>query len=97
MNSYEVPDPILNTPFEKPKQHWFIQEGEQPEKREGRRPSVVFPARDQKEPWATDGRILTPSKEYTTGFDLVLVGLIRERLEAWQNAAIPARRAPPTI
>ncbi|MCI0350291.1 MAG: hypothetical protein L0Z53_12775, partial [Acidobacteriales bacterium] len=71
MNSYEVPDPILNTPFEKPKQYWFIQEGEQPEKREGRRPSVVFPARDQKEPWVADGKILTPSNEYTTGYNLV--------------------------
>lgn len=89
MTSYEVPDPILNTPFEKPKQYWFIQEGEQPEKRDGRRPSVVFPARDQKEQWVPDGKILSPSKEYMTGYDLVLVGLIRERLEAWRNAGYP--------
>jgi len=31
MSSYEVPEPILNSPFEKPKEYWYIQEGEQPE------------------------------------------------------------------
>ncbi len=46
--SYEVSEPVLNLPFEKPNRYWYIQEGEQPEQREGRRPPVVFPPRDQK-------------------------------------------------
>ena len=58
MNSYEVPDPIQNSPFEKPERYWYIQEGEQPDLRDGRRPSVVFPPRDQKEQWTLDERLL---------------------------------------
>src|SRR2546426_2563801 len=85
MSSYEVPEPIQNSPFEKPTKHWYIQEGEEPELREGWRPSVVFPPRDQKEPWTLDERLLCPSKEYPSGYDLVLVNLIRERVEAWQK------------
>jgi type III restriction enzyme len=89
MSSYEVSEPILNSPFEKPAEYWYIQEGEQPERRKGRRPPVVFPPRDQKEPWTLDARVLRPSKEYPAGYELTLVSLIRERLEAWQKAGHP--------
>jgi type III restriction enzyme len=85
----EVSEPILNTPFEKPKEYWYIQEGEEPERRPGRRPSVVFPPRDQTTPWSMDERLLRPSEQYPTGFELVLVNLIRERVEAWQQAGYP--------
>lgn len=86
----EVDEPILNTPFEEPTRYWYIQEGEPPVKREGkRRPSIVFPPRDQKEPWKTDDKLLQVSKEYPSGYDLVLVNLIRERLEAWQSQGYP--------
>jgi type III restriction enzyme len=51
MASYEVSEPIQNSPFEKPSRYWYIQEGEKPELREGRRPPVIFPPRDQKEEW----------------------------------------------
>jgi type III restriction enzyme len=70
MASYEVSEPILNSPFEKPSRYWYIREGEQPELRAGRRPPIVFPPRDQKEPWTVDGRLLAVSKEYPTGFEL---------------------------
>jgi len=43
--SYEVSEPILNSPFAKQKKCWYIQEGEEPEKRTGRRPPIVFPPR----------------------------------------------------
>lgn len=89
MSSYEVPEPIQNPPFEKPKKYWYIQEGEEPELRDGWRPSVVFPPHDQKEPWTLNENILRPSKEYPSGYDLVLVNLIRERLEAWQQQGYP--------
>ena len=36
MAQYEVPDPILNSPFAEPAEHGYIQEGEEPERREGR-------------------------------------------------------------
>ena len=86
MSSYEVPEPILNEPFKKPTQYWYIQEGEEPQCRMGRRPPIVFPPRDQKEMWTLDGKILSASKEYPAGFELAIVSLIRERLEAWQEA-----------
>src|SRR6516225_1158179 len=80
MSSYEVPEPILNSPFEKPSRYWFIQEGEKPELREGRRPPVVFPPRHQKEEWM-ETVLLRRSKEYPTGYELALVSLIRERID----------------
>jgi type III restriction enzyme len=42
MSAYEVPQPILNSPFDEPQEHWHIVEGEMPEQRLGRRPSMYF-------------------------------------------------------
>jgi hypothetical protein len=84
MSSYEVSEPILNSPFERPGRYWYIQEGEQPQLREGRRPPVIFPPRDQKEEW-TETALLRRSREYPAGYELVLVSLIRERIEAWRG------------
>src|SRR5665811_1527408 len=91
MSGYpEVAEPILNSPFEKPTCYWYIREGEQPQRIEGqRRPSVVFPPREQKTPWLVDERLLKPSKQYSSGFELALVNLIRERLESWQSQGHP--------
>ena len=70
--------------------YWYIQEGETPILKEGRRrPSVIFPPRDQKEPWKTDEKLLKPSTEYPSGYELALVNLIRERLVAWQGQGYP--------
>jgi len=30
MNNYEVPEPILNSPYEEPAAHWHIEEGKVP-------------------------------------------------------------------
>ncbi len=91
MSGYpEVAEPILNSPFEKPTRYWYIREGEQPQLIEGqRRPSIVFPPREQKTPWLVDERLLKPSKQYPSGFELALVNLIRERLESWQSQGYP--------
>lgn len=88
----EVGEPILNSPFEKPTRYWYIREGEQPELRPAspgqpkRRPAMIFPPRDQREVWTLDGTILRPSKDYPSGCELALVDLIRERVEAWEQA-----------
>ena len=37
MNAHEVPEPILNSPFEEPEAHWWITEHDPPEQRAGRR------------------------------------------------------------
>lgn len=41
--TYEVNEPILNSPFDEPSRYWFIRDGYEPELREGRRPSIVYP------------------------------------------------------
>jgi type III restriction enzyme len=87
--SYEVSEPILNSPFEKPSRYWYIQEGEEPELRSGRRPPVIFPPRDQREPWTVNPSLLRPSPQYPAGFELALVALIRERVEAWRQQGYP--------
>ena len=86
--SFEVLEPILTSPFEKPGRYWYIQEGEEPQLREGRRPPVIFPPRDQKEQW-TETALLQRSKEYPAGYELALVSLIRERLEVWRGQGYP--------
>jgi type III restriction enzyme len=89
MSSFEVAEPIQNTPYEEPQRYWFIQEGEQPQLRNGRRASVVFPPREQQHPWTVDPRILQPSPEYASGFEMVLVNLIRKRVAQWKAEGYP--------
>jgi len=88
--SFEVGEPIQNSPFEEPKRYWYIREGEYPQLIEGRRrAAVVFPPRDQKRAWDEDERILRPSKEYANGFEMVMVNLIRERVAEWKKQGYP--------
>jgi type III restriction enzyme len=79
MSSYEVPSPILNGPFEAPAEHWWLVEGEPPERRPGRRPAMYYyiePGRDQTQ---------------RGGFHIELkrVNQIRERLNAWREQGWP--------
>src|SRR5438132_138881 len=91
--AYEVPEPILNSPFEEPARHWYIREGEQPELRDGRRPAIVYPPREERKdrqvPWSLADGALRPSPDYAPGFELALVNLIRERVKAWRQAGYP--------
>ncbi|MDO8722927.1 MAG: hypothetical protein Q7J31_12010 [Syntrophales bacterium] len=89
MQSYEVPTPILNSPFHPPGEYWYIREGETPHRREGRRDAVVFPPRDQRQACDLTDGTLKPSEEYPGGYELTLVNLIRERLDAWQTQGWP--------
>jgi type III restriction enzyme len=81
--AYEVPEPILNSPFDEPAEHWHIVEGEAPERRPGRRPAVYY-YRDPK-------AIPAPNETGTGGtpVELKLVNLIRERVKAWRTAGYP--------
>jgi type III restriction enzyme len=73
MSSYEVPEPIINSPFDEPKQHWHIEEGKDPELRPGRRPAMYF----YRDPKAKPER----SEQGNVGIaiELKLVNRIRER------------------
>lgn len=87
--SFEVAEPILNSPFEEPREYWYIREGEMPERRTGRRRSVVFPPRTQTREWDLSDRTLTKSDEYPGAYEMVLVNQIRQRLAAWRKAGYP--------
>ncbi len=83
MSAYEVPQPILNSPFEEPQEHWHIVEGEEPAQRPGRRPAMYF-YRDPK---------VKPEKEYGTvagtAIELKLVNRIRAQVKKWRSDGYP--------
>lgn len=88
-SSFEVAEPILNRPFDEPQQYWYLREGESPEKRAGRRRSIVFPPRTQKTEWELSDGTLLKSEEYAGAYEMVLVNQIRERVSAWRKAGYP--------
>lgn len=83
MSGYEVAEPILNSPFEEPKEHWNIVEGETPDRRTGRRPAVYY-YRDPK--WRSDDN---GGSQAGVAIELKLVNLIRERVKAWREQGYP--------
>src|SRR5437870_3194006 len=91
--AYEVPQPILNSPFEEPTAHWYIREGEAAEQRPSRRPALVYPPRDERHDrhveWNLSDGTLQPSKEYAPGYDMALVNRIRERVKNWRQQGYP--------
>jgi type III restriction enzyme len=86
--SFEVPEPILNSPFERPSRYWYIREGETAVQREGRRPAFVFKPEDREGDWSAEG-VLAPLPEYEGAYELKLVNLVRERVETWRAAGYP--------
>ena len=88
-SSFEVGEPILNNPFDEPRRYWYIREGEPPEKRNGRRRSIVFPPRTQKTEWDMSDVTLLKSGEYAGAYEMVLVNQIRQRVAAWREAGYP--------
>lgn len=93
MSSFEVPEPILNSPFAEPEKHWFIREGEAPELRPGRRPSIVFPPRDERHDrhveWTVTDGTLARSERYAPAYEMALVNRIREQVTRWREAGWP--------
>lgn len=83
MSAYEVPQPILNSPFAEPQEHWHIVEGETPSRKPGRRPAMYF-YRDPK---------AKPEKEYgnvaATAIELKLVNRIRVQVQKWRSEGYP--------
>jgi type III restriction enzyme len=81
--SYEVPQPILNSPYDEPRWHWWIEEGQPCEKREGRRASVYY----YRPPRGATGA--DAGSEVGTAIEMTLVNRIRERVKAWREAGWP--------
>jgi type III restriction enzyme len=82
MAEFEVPQPILNTPFDAPALHWYIEPGVPPEQRPGRRPAGYF----FRDPAASNDA----GEHAARGVwqELPLVNLIRERLDEWRALAL---------
>jgi type III restriction enzyme len=86
MAEFEVPQPIICTPFDEPAKHWHIEEGGAPaEPTPGRRPSQYFyrPPGEETEEGAPTG-ISVP---------LPLVNQIRTRLKDWRAQGYPGGTA----
>ena len=83
MNSYEVEEPILNSPYEEPAEHWHIEEGRLPEIRAGRRQAGYF-YRDPKAP-------ISSGEHEARGqwVGLTLVNQIREQMKDWRTKNYP--------
>ncbi len=81
MNAHEVPEPILNSPFEEPKAHWWITEHGPPERRAGRRPAMYF--------YRPPGREASQERQDAgTAIELKLVNRIRAKLAEWRPLAL---------
>ena len=83
MSNFEVPEPILNSPYDEPLEHWWIIEGQPLERRSGRRPAMYYyrePGRDQIDKGGYH-------------IELKRVNLIRERVKAWRAAGLAGRDA----
>ena len=87
--SFEVERPIINSPYEEPRRHWYIQEGEDPQLLEGRRSSFVFRPQDNSDPWDVDDGSLSPQPNYRNAYALTYVNLLRDRLTEWRRQGYP--------
>ena len=87
--SFEVPSPILCSPYIEPDRHWFIPEGAVPVVRDHRRPAFVFQPRDGELTWDLSDGTLSKLAEYDRAWELVLVNRIRERVAEWRAAGYP--------
>lgn len=83
MSSFEVGQPILNSPFEEPKAHWWILEGEPAQRRLGRRIAHYF-YRDPRSASKSGAEA-----DIGTMIELKLVMRVRERIAAWRAAGWP--------
>lgn len=83
MNNYQVPEPILNTPFAEPEAHWLIREGEEPARLPGRRAAMYYYRDPKATPDKYDGNAAGICIE------LKLVNRIRERVKAWRLSGYP--------
>jgi type III restriction enzyme len=81
MSGYEVPQPILNSPFDPPAEHWHIVEGEPPVRVTDRRKAVYF----YREPKAKSAQ----GQIGGVPVELALVNLVRERLDRWREQGYP--------
>ncbi len=79
---YEVDQPILNSPYAEPKEHWLITPGETPRRMTGRRRAMYYYR-------SPGGDTEANGEGRGTEVELPLVNLIRERLGEWRKVDYP--------
>jgi type III restriction enzyme len=84
MNNFEVPEPIINSPYEEPSTYWKIMEGEPLEKIVGRRPASYY----FKPPDSSRASLNQPESAGTL-IELKLVNRIRQRIKDWRSQGWP--------
>ena len=79
---FEVPTPILNSPFVEPAEYWDLREGEPPEQKTGRRSAGY---------WYRDPRAGVQGTAGSRGIwrEMTLVNTIRARVAEWRLAGRP--------
>ncbi len=87
--SFEVPSPILCSPYAEPDRHWFIPEGATPVVRTTRRPAFVFQPRDGELTWDLSDGTLAKLPEYDRAWELTFVNRVRARVAEWRAAGYP--------
>lgn len=83
MHEFEVPEPIICSPYEEPPFHWQLEEGADPIKRPGRRPAQYYYRPPAAETVADEGMPAGVAVELT------LVNLVRSRLAQWRADGHP--------
>ena len=81
MAEFEVPEPIICSPYVEPAWHWFLAHGEEPEKRQDRRPAHYF----YRAPGDTADNHDSPG----LAVELPLVNQIRARIRQWRGDGYP--------
>lgn len=85
-----VPEPIINSPYEAPKQYWLIREGMPPEKKAGRRPASYFfrvPERAARGRRSGTGPQVVMFDDVAKGQEELLdnANLLRQRVLEWRE------------
>jgi type III restriction enzyme len=83
MTNFEVPEPIINSPYDEPKEHWRIKEGEPPQRIPGRRPACYHYKPPGTQP------TMAGAEDVGTVIELKTVNRIRERVKAWRSEGMP--------
>ena len=83
MAEFEVPQPIICSPFAEPTQHWLLQEGTEPQLIPGRRAAHYYYRAPGQEAGAEEGASAGEK------IDLPLVNLVRDRVSHWRSEGWP--------
>ncbi len=84
MTDFEVPEPIVCSPYQEPDRHWHLEEGQPPELRSDRRRAMYFYRRPDEA--AGDNHDASRG----IAIELKLVNLIRDRVREWRRLSYPS-------